>query len=123
MRKFKDAPYSAWYRCLTRSKQQQQQNIRLVTNKMTTYLLKSMRFKLINQANSECTFIGHWVRRGKPLSVFEKTYRNWVKAPIYIKDTSGALIFNPNKDFCWMELWKLECESWTLDDDETACFN
>ena len=113
LRRFKSTRYRNWYKYL-------KQNHNNIVQKMTLFFSKSMRYKIINQANSECSFMGHWVRRNMPLTIFEKTYRNWIKAPIYIKDPSGALIFNPAKDFCWVKLWQLDEEYWSVHADETA---
>ena len=117
LKKFKASPYKNWYKCLKRTSAKKKTHNQIITQKIVSFLTKSMRYKLINQSNSECSFVGHWVIRNRPLSVFEKTYRDWIKAPIYVKDPSGVLIFNPDKDFCWMKLWQIEEEFWSVDDE------
>jgi len=108
--KFKEAPFRYWYRSI--------QNKPETTNKkICEWLSKNLRYQIINQSNSESSFIGRWVPRNQPLSVFETTYRNWITTPIYVTDPSGSIVFNPQRDFNWMKLRQLDKESWCLHKD------
>ena len=113
LKKFKNAPYAYWYKIIKIQKSN-------ISNKITRYFSKSLRFKLINQSDSQCNFTGHWVLRNTPLSEFETKYRNWVKTPIYINQKNGQLIFNPERDFSWLKLWQMPAEFWDVNFDNTS---
>jgi hypothetical protein len=114
LKRFRDAPLLSLYRAV------QRKQLHIAQKKMSKYFSKSLRFKLVKQTDSQCNFIGHWVRRSMQLSEFEKAYRNWIKTPVYIGGPKGELVFNPVKDFRWTVVWRLPDESWSVVSDNTA---
>ena len=57
-----------------------------------------LRFKLINNKDSQDSYIGYWTFRNKKLSKFEKLYYLWYDMPFQIFDEYMGFIYdNPIK--------------------------
>lgn len=81
------------------------------TNNLINIFSKKLRFKLINNKNSQNCFIGKWVPKNMPLSQFETTYELWKDTPYQIYHRIYGLIDNEYKEFLYVMLTNLPPDS------------
>ena len=91
---FLNSPYKKWYNFIKKKRKTNS------TENIKKYFNKFLRFKLINNLDSQNTFVGYWVKKDQHNSIFEELYIEWLKIPPYLLIT-GELYPNPEKKNFW----------------------
>jgi hypothetical protein len=79
-----------------------------------------MRFQIVNEKNSQDSFIGHWVLKTTPPSVFELMYDAWKNTPYQmICPYYFVPINNPQKEYMYHILDNFAKETWGPENDNT----
>ena len=87
-------PYIKWYNYYIKT------NKNNTTENIRNYFYKKMRYKLINNLDSQNNFTGYWTNKNEINSIFEELYIEWIKIPPYLV-IAGELYQNPEKKKFW----------------------
>lgn len=67
--------------------------------KLTEYFKTQLRYKILNEKDSQDNYIGKWIDKNVNMSTFENLYHEWNNIPPYIASIGNIMIPNPEKDF------------------------
>lgn len=105
-----------WYEYCTKN------NINF-SNQLLDYLKKNLRFKTINNRDSQDCFTGYWISKTEPLSDFERLYKKYQNENFQLFNYEyNIFIFNQERENLYLQILISDKECWSVLDDDTTAY-